>query len=146
MPTKRLRNTPEADLQKAIMAFVFAKQAEYPELQLLFHPANGGKRTPVEAAEFQKMGVRPGVSDLHLPIRNSWGSGKYIGLWIELKAGRGTASLEQIWWLQRMAAYQQRAVICRSLTDALTEIANYIGADWSHELNQLPPGVGAEVF
>ena len=48
----------------------------------LYHLPNGGKRNVREAARFKKMGVRPGVSDYHLPLAR----GNYHGLWIEMKA------------------------------------------------------------
>ena len=48
----------------------------------LYHLPNGGKRNVREAARFKKMGVRPGVSDYHLPLAR----GPYIGLYIEMKA------------------------------------------------------------
>lgn len=50
--------------------------------QTIFHIPNGGKRNKFEAARLHAMGVKPGVSDLFLPIpiRN------YHGAFFELKA------------------------------------------------------------
>lgn len=129
------RKSPEAELQKAIMKFVFAKQAQHPELKLLYHPANGCYRTPREAGEFRAMGVRPGVSDLHLPVRSA--DGRYIGLWIELKAGNGKYTIEQIDWLNAMGEQGHYWAVCRCVKTALIAISKYLRLDWSFELNQM---------
>ena len=136
MSQKPRRKSPEAEMQKSIMRFVFAQQAQHPELKLLYHPANGGYRTPREAGEFRAMGVRPGVSDLHLPVRNALN--QYIGLWIELKSGKNTVTGEQAEWLRVMQLQGHRVCTCRTVSQALHIIACYIGADWSHELHQMP--------
>lgn len=36
----------------------------FPELKMLYHVPNGGKRNPAEAARFKAMGVKAGVPDL----------------------------------------------------------------------------------
>ena len=58
----------------------------------LIHVPNGGARSKVEAAILKAMGVKPGVPDLLLPIRNS----DYSAGWWELKSGSGRLSDEQI--------------------------------------------------
>lgn len=54
-----------------------------------FHPANGGYRTPVEAAILKSMGVRAGVPDIIIHFKG----GKSI--FIELKSGKGRLSDHQ---------------------------------------------------
>ena len=56
----------------------------FPELKLLFHVPNGGKRNAAEAARFKAMGVKAGVPDLCLPVPR----GGYAGLYIEMKYGK----------------------------------------------------------
>jgi hypothetical protein len=51
---------------------------------LIFHIPNGGKRNALEAARFKRMGVRPGVSDLFLPVPIR----TYHGMFVELKADK----------------------------------------------------------
>ena len=57
--------------------------SRYPELKWLFHVPNGGSRNKQEAVKFKQMGVKAGVSDLHLP----YPKGSYCGLFVEMKFG-----------------------------------------------------------
>lgn len=60
---------------------------------------NGGKRSgPREGARLKAEGVKPGVSDLLLPLRR----GGFGGLWIELKAPGKKPTPEQRRWIERM--------------------------------------------
>jgi hypothetical protein len=54
-------NRPEEALQIACVAWL---EATLPPPWKCWHTPNGGFRTKVEAAKFQKMGVRPGMPDL----------------------------------------------------------------------------------
>ncbi len=54
-------NRPEEALQIAAVAWL---EATLPPPWKCWHTPNGGFRTKVEAAKFQKMGVRPGMPDL----------------------------------------------------------------------------------
>ena len=85
----------EAKLQIACIKW-FALQ--YPEkADLLFHIPNGGKRNIREAVKFKKMGVKAGIPDLFL----SQASGKYFGLYIEMKAGKGKLTDNQKNYFER---------------------------------------------
>ena len=105
--------------------FSWAKMQEYahPELKLLIHIPNGGKRSKSEAARFKAEGVKAGVSDLFLPVPK----GDYHGLWIELKrlAG-GTLSTAQKEWLEEMRAQGYAAECCKGWKQAAEMIEKYI--------------------
>jgi hypothetical protein len=75
------------------------------------HCPNGGLRSAAEAGRFRAMGVRAGVPDLLVWIRG----GRSIG--IELKAGRGKLSPEQIYWHVRVAGLGHRVYVCRSIDE-----------------------------
>lgn len=60
----------------------------------LIHVPNGGWRSPIEAARFKGMGVKAGIPDVLLPIRNS----QYGAGWWELKVGRNKPTEEQLRW------------------------------------------------
>jgi hypothetical protein len=64
----------------------------------LVHCPNGGWRSPVEAARFQAIGVKPGIPDLMLPIRTT----EYATGWLELKVGRNKPTEHQLSWHERL--------------------------------------------
>ena len=98
-------------LQRAIVEWARLRAVSCPDLSVLYHPANGGLRTKAEAGRFKAGGVIPGVSDLHLPANAVIGD---PGLWIELKAPKGTVSVAQADWLQRMIYRGEHAAIVRT--------------------------------
>jgi hypothetical protein len=88
----------------------------------LFAIPNGGKRSKTEAARMKKMGVKPGVSDLLLPIPRKG----FHGLWIELKAKKGKPTKEQLEWLDKMTAEGYAAVLCYGCLSAIKTIEQYM--------------------
>jgi hypothetical protein len=65
-------------------------RADFPELRLLFHIPNGGRRDPVEARHLKEQGVKKGVPDLCLPVAR----GGFNALYIELKTEKGRTTDE----------------------------------------------------
>ena len=63
----------------------------FPELKMLYHVPNGGKRNPTEAARFKAMGVKAGVPDLCLPVPMNG----YAGLYIDMKYGNNKPTAAQ---------------------------------------------------
>lgn len=92
----------ESEEQQAVIKWAedCVKYGVYPELALLYHVPNGGKRGKTEAQRFKREGVRAGVPDLCLPVAR----GEYHGLYIEMKALRGKTTKEQEWWLEQLRA------------------------------------------
>lgn len=80
---------------------------EYPELAMLYHIPNE-RADKVQAAILKAIGVKKGVPDLHLPIP----SGKFHGLYIEMKALDGKPEDEQIWWLEHLKANGYACAVC----------------------------------
>ena len=76
----------EAQHQSALIKWSQLPQirARYPELKLLHHIPNGGRRDPIEAKHLKAQGVKPGVPDLCLPVAR----GNFHGLYIEMKPKR----------------------------------------------------------
>lgn len=86
--------------QVALMQWVLWHKKDYPELELLFAIPNGGDRDKRTAGRLKAEGVKPGVSDMMLPVARH---GKH-GIWIELKkldGGSGESEV-QIEWGRRM--------------------------------------------
>ena len=82
--------------QELVIRWSIGQIDAWPELALLHHIPNGGKRGKAEAAKLKRMGVKPGVPDLHLPIAR----GGFHGLYVEMKRlDGGRVSSEQRVWL-----------------------------------------------
>lgn len=94
-------------------------RAQYPELALLFHIPNE-RSDKVQAAILKKMGVKKGVPDLCLPVP----SGRYHGLFIEMKQANGRASDEQLWWLDHLKANDYATAVCYGWKQA-TEVLEW---------------------
>lgn len=122
--------------------------SHYPELTDLYHVPNGGTRNKAEAVKLKQMGVKPGVSDLHLPYPR----GKYNSLYIEMKYGNNTATYEQTKFLQRMNMAGNLAVICYGAYAAIEVLEKYLtleensGIDMSTLVCQVKKKDGILIF
>lgn len=120
---KRIGGPTEDQEQIALFRWAELSKGKYPELELLFHVANGGYRTPVEAAKFKAMGVKPGVPDLFLPVAR----GGYHGLFIELKREKGgRVSDAQKGWIEALRRCGYQARVCHGWDAAHEEILAYL--------------------
>ena len=112
----------EDNEQMALFGWANLQQGKYPELERLFHIPNGGKRDAREAARFKRMGVKPGVPDLFLPVPRAG----YHGLFIEMKAPGGRLSDYQKEWLKQLEASGYAAFVCFGFDEAARDIVNYL--------------------
>ena len=94
MSTTARELCPTEDTEQiCLFRWAALQSSKYPELALMYHIPNGGKRSKSEAARFRTMGVKAGVPDIFLPVKRSghWLTGPsdmiapYNGLYIELK-------------------------------------------------------------
>lgn len=114
---------PEDDEQIALFAWIDMNVNQQPELALAFHVPNGGHRNPHVGAHMKRMGVKPGVPDLLLPVKR----GRWSGLAIELKRTvGGRVSQDQQWWLVQLREQGWRTVVCRGADEAITTITDYM--------------------
>src|SRR5699024_2367061 len=67
----------------------------HPDLRLMYHVPNEGKRSARQGARMRAEGLRAGVPDICLPVPR----GGYSALYIELKAGRNKPTDDQLAWL-----------------------------------------------
>ena len=86
----------------------------FPELALLYHIPNGGKRDVIEAKHLKAQGVKSGVPDLHLPVSRKG----YNGLYIEMKTDIGRPTENQKWWIEKLNIQGNYAVVCHSWEEA----------------------------
>lgn len=113
----------EAEEQAALFGWAQMKSYFYPELNLMFHVPNGGKRNKAEAARFKREGVKAGVPDIILPVPR----GKYHGLFVELKRIRGgKPSDEQLEWIAQLRTQGYAAEICCGWQEASAVIQKYL--------------------
>lgn len=127
------------ETEHQILLMCWAKKtalAGRKELDLLFHIPNGGSRSKREGVTFKAMGVKPGVSDLFLPVPSfgisspadgiSFVDG-YSGLWIEMKAEEGKISDDQWKWIFAMRKNGYAAYTCFGWEHAVRQIKSYLG-------------------
>ncbi|MGN0598663.1 MAG: VRR-NUC domain-containing protein [Oscillospiraceae bacterium] len=120
----RYNNTPSEDVEQAQL-FTWAAYAsgKYPELALMHHIPNGGKRGKAEAARFKAQGVKAGVPDIFLPCAR----GGYHGLYIELKrikGGRVSEAQEEFIAALRKQGY--KVEVCFGMEQAREAIVEYL--------------------
>lgn len=94
----------------------------FPELKLLFHVPNGGKRNAAEAARFKAMGVKPGVPDLCLPVPMNG----FAGLYIEMKYGKNKTTDAQEEWIDALRRQGYKVTVCYGGEAATKELENYL--------------------
>lgn len=96
-----------------------------PVAWYLFAIPNGGARSLREGARLKAEGVKPGVSDLLLPLRRHG----LAGMWLELKAPGEKPSKVQREWLARMALAGYRAEWRDDWRDAAAALSDYLGIE-----------------
>lgn len=97
---------------------------KYPELKLIYHIPNGGKRGKSEAVRLKHGGVKKGVPDLCLPVPRK----NYHGLYIEMKYGNGRTSKEQKEWILNLNNQGYKAVVCNGFEEAKEVIERYLAS------------------
>lgn len=100
---------------------------KYPLLKMLHHIPNGGSRNKIEAANLKKQGVKSGVPDVCLPVP----SGKYHGLYIEMKYGNNKPTDNQEDWLKNLSEQGYATKVCYSWEEAAKTICCYLGIPYS---------------
>ena len=116
--------TTEAQEQKSLIEWAKWQEKKYPELKMLMHVPNEGKRSKRYGAELKRMGMAKGFPDLGLLVPNK----KYAGLFIELKADKTkNMTKEQKEWLEKLNSYGYKAVRCNGSEEAIQVIKRYLG-------------------
>jgi len=83
-----------------------------------FHPFNGGRRSPIEAAIYTKLGVRPGVPDV-IAIRD----GHAFAL--ELKAERGRLSQSQVETMRLLEQAGAHVAVATGIDAAIQQLERW---------------------
>lgn len=113
----------ESKLQKNIIAWCEKNKNEYPELDLIFHIPNAGKRSIQTGINFKEEGLKPGVSDLFLPVAR----GGYHGFFLELKKDSKTKpKKKQIEWMEKVAKQGYLVKVYYDFKEAVKDLFYYI--------------------
>ena len=121
-----IRLIPTED-EEQIWLFSWAElnMGRFPELRLMHHIPNGGKRSKSEAGRFKAMGVKPGVSDIFLPVARKG----YHGLYIELKAKDGRPSREQKDFIADVTEQGYAGTVAYGGEEAARIVEEYLGGE-----------------
>jgi hypothetical protein len=131
--SRAISATPEDFEQELVLRWAEGQLDAWPELALLYHIANGGKRDKREAAKLKRMGVKAGVPDLCLPVAR----GGFHGLYVELKRlDGGRVSTEQKAWLAALHTAGHCVAVAEGHEQAIGVIKDYLAADGCPELEQ----------
>lgn len=102
---------------------------QYPELELLYHIPNEGKRSKATGGRLKALGLKAGVPDLCLPTAH----GGYIGLYIEMKVKPNKPTEKQKHWLRMLRTAGHMVAVCYDWDSARQLLEDYM---------RLPPTCG----
>lgn len=113
--------------KEQIALFMWAELAvnTYPELALMYHVPNEGKRSIVTGSKMKQLGLKSGVPDIILPVAH----GGYIGLAVEMKYGKNKVTENQSRWLDMMSRHGHKTAVCYSFEQAKEVITDYLKAE-----------------
>ena len=116
----------EEEEQIALFNWAQMQSVKFPELRMMFHIPNEGKRSYHTGSRMKAAGMRKGVSDIFLSCARG---GKH-GLYIEMKRVKGSrVSDEQQDWLRDAAFEGYAAHVAYGWQDAARIITEYLGGE-----------------
>lgn len=128
----------EEEEQTILISWCRLQEGQWPELELIYHVPNEGKRSKRTAAAEKAMGLRAGVADLCLPVaRQGW-----HGMYLEMKALDGKVTKEQKRFLAAVKDQGYFGCVCYGAEAATGVIRAYMESRL--EPGKLPKGV--EIF
>lgn len=123
---KRGKAAPPAPSESVEQQHLFTWAAfhagKYPELELLHHIPNEGKRSRGTGGRMKAEGMKAGVPDVCLPVAR----GGWHGLYIEMKKQGGTVSKEQSKWLYSLSQQGYLTAVCYGWEVAAQIIKDYL--------------------
>ena len=123
MRTQNKMPIPSESIEQInLFRWAVLNEAAHPELLLLHHIPNGGKRDKKTAARLKMEGVKAGVPDICLPVSR----GKYHGLYIELKTGANKTTDNQDAWLDALSKQEYYTAVCYGWEEAAKTIEGYL--------------------
>lgn len=117
--------TSEESEQIALFRWAEFAMNQYPELELMYHIPNEGKRSKITGARLKAAGLKSGVPDICLPVTR----GGYIGLYIEMKAGKNKPTDNQEKWLNALTREGNFTAVCYGWEQAKEVIEKYLSME-----------------
>lgn len=111
----------EGELQVVVVSWSHYRSKD-PRLVSLFAIQNERPGSQAYRIEMILKGMRPGVSDLLLPVS----SGPFLGLWLELKFDTHDVTDEQSTFLQEMISLGWASEVIYTLRQYQTFVQNYL--------------------
>ena len=117
-----IQNMKRSETTEQIALFNWAKRTEsiLPELALMYHVPNEGKRS--NGGILKAAGLKSGVPDICLPVANNG----FHGLYIELKFGKNKATKAQEEYMAMLNAQGYKTAVCYGADEAKAEILDYL--------------------
>lgn len=113
----------ESAEQQLLFQWARMQSGKYPELALLYHIPNEGKRSHKTGARMKAEGLKTGVPDICLPVAR----GGHHGLYIELKRVKNSrVTQDQLDWIEALIAQGYVAAVCRGCDEAIELITRYL--------------------
>lgn len=113
----------ESNEQRTLFEWARRMEGRWPELRMLYHIPNEGKRSLRTGARMKAEGLKSGVPDICLPVPR----GGNHGLYIELKRRKNSkVTQEQLEWIMDLASQGYVAAVCRGCDDAISLITDYM--------------------
>lgn len=113
----------ESAEQQLLFQWARMQNGKYPELTLLYHIPNEGKRSHKTGARMKAEGLKSGVPDICLPVAR----GGHHGLYIELKRVKNSrVTVAQMAWIEALTRQGYVAAVCRGADEAIELITRYL--------------------
>ncbi|MDL2318203.1 VRR-NUC domain-containing protein [Eubacteriales bacterium OttesenSCG-928-A19] len=114
----------EEQEQAALFEWADIQKCAYPELGLLYHVPNEGKRSPRTGARMRAAGLRKGVPDVCLPVARNGSHALYIELKSRRKGAKATPEQED--WIDALREQGNEAALCYGAAEAIQTIMRYL--------------------
>ena len=120
----KLQNMKKSEMTEQIKLFNLAEMVKsfVPELGLMYHVPNEGKRQQGTGALLKAAGLKKGVPDIALPVAR-YG---YHGLYIELKFGENVPTKEQREYMSRLQQEGYKTAVAYGFEQAREIIRHYL--------------------
>ncbi len=113
----------ESEEQQSLFRYCAVMRVSYPQLEMLVHIPNEGKRTIINGSRLKREGLKKGYPDILLDYPDCG----YHGLKIELKRQKGSRiTPEQKEWIIELNKSGYAAALCFGWEDAWDFIKNYL--------------------